>query len=56
MPEPGMAKWTKCWRNETEGENGTTKKLYSKFQGGLCEGVMIQITVLERQLGSKGGV
>lgn len=31
------------------------KSYIQKFQGGLCERVMIQITVLERQLGTKGG-
>lgn len=31
------------------------KSYIQKFQGGLCEGVTIQMTVLERQLGSKGG-
>lgn len=30
------------------------KSYIQKFQGALCKGMMIQITVLERQLGTKG--
>lgn len=44
-----LEKWN--WRRKME----HPKSYIQKFQGGLCEGVMIQVTVLERQLGSKGG-